>query len=105
MQLLIIPVVIGVAGLWFNWVQDARQRQDAQARAEAQLEAEEERTQEEALQQYNKERRSLLLEEDLLDSQGGDAVRELARARTLGVPDILNSDRKRIVVLFFVRQV
>ena len=24
-QLLIIPVVIGVAGLWFNWAQDARQ--------------------------------------------------------------------------------
>jgi hypothetical protein len=29
MQLLIIPVVIGVAGLWFNWAQDARQREDA----------------------------------------------------------------------------
>jgi hypothetical protein len=40
MQLLIIPIVIGVAGLWFNWVQDARQREDAQTRAEAQLEAE-----------------------------------------------------------------
>jgi hypothetical protein len=100
MQLLIIPVVIGVAGLWFNWAQDARQREDAQTRAQAQLEAEEERTQEEALQQYNNEMRSLLLEEELLDSQEGDAVRELARARTLGVLDILDSDRKRIVVLF-----
>jgi nitrogen fixation-related uncharacterized protein len=67
MQLLIIPIVIGVAGLWFNWAQDARQREDAQTRAEAQLEAEEERTQEEALQQYNNEMRSLLLEEDLLN--------------------------------------
>src|SRR5918995_470939 len=100
MQLLIIPIVIGVAGLWFNWAQDARQREDAQTRAQAQLEAEEERTQEEALQQYNNEMRSLLLEEELLDSQEGDAVRELARARTLGVLDILDSDRKRIVVLF-----
>jgi hypothetical protein len=100
MQLLIIPVVIGVAGLWFNWAQDARQREDAQTRAQAQLEAEEERTQEEALQQYNNEMRSLLLEEDPLDSQEGDAVRELARARTLGVLNILDSDRKRIVVLF-----
>ena len=100
MQLLIIPVVIGVAGLWFNWAQDARQREDAQTRAQAQLEAEEERTQEEALQQYNNVMRSLLLEEDLLDSQEGDAVRELARARTLGVLNILDSDRKRIVVLF-----
>ena len=50
MQLLIIPVVIGVASLWFNWAQDARQREDAQTRAQAQLEAEEQRTQEEALQ-------------------------------------------------------
>lgn len=52
------------------------------------------------MQQYNNEMRSLLLEEDLLDSQEGDAVRELARARTLGVLNILDSDRKRIVVLF-----
>lgn len=100
MQLLIIPVVIGVAGLWFNWAQDVRQREDAQTRAQAQIEAEKERTQEEALQQYNNEMRSLLLEEDLLDSQEGDPVRALARARTLGVLDILDSDRKRIVVLF-----
>jgi len=100
MQLLIIPLVIAVAGLWFNWAQDARQREDAQTRAQAQLEAEEQRTQEEALRQYNDEMRSLLLEENLLDSKEGDAVRELARARTLGVLNILDSDRKRIVVLF-----
>ncbi len=100
MQLLIIPIVIGVAGLWFNWAQDARQREDAQSRAEAQLEAEEERTQQEALQQYNNEMRSLILEEDLRYSQEDDAVRELARARTLGVLDNLDPDRKRIVVLF-----
>lgn len=100
MQLLIIPVVIGVAGLWFNWAQDARQREDTQARVQAQLEAEQERTQEEALQQYNNEMRSLLLEENLLGSQKGDAVRELAHARTLGVLHILDTDRKRIVVLF-----
>src|SRR5215217_1261483 len=100
MQLLIIPIVIGAAGLWFNWAQDARQREDAQTRAQAQLEAEEERTQGEALQQYNNEMRSLILEEDLRYSPEDDAVRELARARTLGVLDVLDPDRKRIVVLF-----
>ena len=83
-----------------QWAQDARQREDAQTRAQAQLEAEEERTQEEALQQYNNEMRSLILEEDLRYSPEGDAVRELARARTLGVLDNLDPDRKRIVVLF-----
>jgi uncharacterized protein YjbI with pentapeptide repeats len=100
MQLLIIPVVIGLAGFWFNWAQDARQREDAQTRAQAQLEAEEERTQDEALQQYNNEMRSLIVEEDLRYSQEDDAVRELARARTLGVLHVLDADRKRIVVLF-----
>jgi hypothetical protein len=44
--MLIIPVVIDVAGLWFNWARDTRQREDAQPRAQAQLEVEEERTQE-----------------------------------------------------------
>jgi hypothetical protein len=33
-------------------------------------------------------------------AQKGDAVRELAHARTLGVLHILDTDRKRIVVLF-----
>src|SRR5215213_882667 len=84
MQLLIIPIVIGVAGLWFNWAQDARQREDAQSRAQAQLEAEEERTQQEALQQYNNEMRSLILEEDLRYSPEDDAVRELARPYARG---------------------
>jgi nitrogen fixation-related uncharacterized protein len=79
MQLLIIPVVISVAGLWFNWAQDARQREDTQARAHAQLEAEQERTQEEALQQYNNEMRSLLLEENLLGSKGRRGARTGAR--------------------------
>ena len=97
---MIIPVVIGAAGLWFNWQQDQRQREDTQARAEAQLEAEKERTQEEALQQYNNEMRSLLVEEDLRYSQEDDAVRELAHARTLGVLHVLDADRKRIIVLF-----
>ena len=44
--------------------------------------------------------RSLILEEDLRSSPEDDAVRELARARTLGVLDVLDPDRKRIVLLF-----
>jgi uncharacterized protein YjbI with pentapeptide repeats len=43
--------------------------------------------------------RSLILEEDLRYSPEDDAVRELARARTLGVLDVLDPDGKRIVVL------
>lgn len=100
MQLFIIPAVLVVGGYLLNSQQTARQLATEEQRAENQLEAEEERTQQEALQQYNNEMRSLLLEEDLLNSQRGDAVRELARARTLGVLDNLDPDRKRIIVLF-----
>jgi hypothetical protein len=100
MQLFIIPAVLVIGGYVLNSQQTARQLETEERRGEAQLEAEEERTQQEALQQYNDEMRSLLLEEDLLDSQEDDAVRDLARARTLGVLDNLDPDRKRIVVLF-----
>jgi hypothetical protein len=100
MQLFIIPAVLVVGGYVLNSQQTGRQLATEESRAENQLEVEEERTQQEALQQYNKEMRSLLLEEDLLDSQEDDAVRDLARARTLGVMDNLDPDRKRLVVLF-----
>jgi hypothetical protein len=100
MQLFIIPAVLVIGGYVLNSQQTSRQLATEESRAENQLEAEDERGQQEALQQYNNEMRSLLLEEDLLDSQVGDAVRGLARARTLGVLDNLDPDRKRIVVLF-----
>ena len=89
MQLFIIPAVLVLGGYLLNSQQTDRQLETEERRAANQLEAEEERTQQEALQQYNNEMRSLLLEEDLLDSQEGDVVRELARARTLGVLDNL----------------
>jgi Pentapeptide repeats (8 copies) len=100
MQLFIIPAVLVVGGYVLNSQQTSRQLATEESRAEAQLEAEKERTQQEALQQYNNEMRSLILEEDLRYSPEGDAVRDLARARTLGVLDNLDPDRKRIVVLF-----
>jgi uncharacterized protein YjbI with pentapeptide repeats len=100
MQLFIIPAVLVLGGYVLNSQQTDRQLDTEKTRAEAQLEAEDERAQQEALQQYNNEMRSLLLEEDLLDSQEDDAVRDLARARTLGVLDNLDPDRKRIIVLF-----
>jgi uncharacterized protein YjbI with pentapeptide repeats len=100
LQLLIVPAILVVGGYLLNSQQTARQLATEESRAENQLEAEEERAQQEALQQYNNEMRSLIFEEDLLESQEGDPVRELARARTLGVLDNLDPDRKRIIVQF-----
>jgi Pentapeptide repeats (8 copies) len=100
LQLLIVPLILVVGGYLLNSQQTTRQLATEESRAENQLEAEEERAQQEALQQYNNEMRSLIFEEGLLDSQEGDPVRELARARTLGVLDNLDPDRKRIIVLF-----
>jgi hypothetical protein len=100
LQLLIVPLILVVGGYLLNSQQTTRQLATEESRAENQLEAEEERAQQEALQQYNDEMRSLIFDEGLLESQEGDAVRELARARTLGVLDNLDPDRKRIIVSF-----
>jgi uncharacterized protein YjbI with pentapeptide repeats len=100
LQLLIVPLILVVGGYLLNSQQTDRQLATEESRAENQLEAEDERAQQEALQQYNNEMRSLIFDEGLLDSQEGDPVRELARARTLGVLDNLDPDRKRIIVQF-----
>jgi hypothetical protein len=100
MQLLIIPVVLAVGGLLFNWAQDVRQQEAEETRAQAQRDAEEQRAQDEALQAYLEEMGSLLLDEGLLSSQEGDEARTLARARTLTILGRVDSARKRSVVEF-----
>lgn len=82
LQLLIVPVVIGVGvtvgAAWFT----------------------EQRTQEEALQSYLDQMGQLMTDEGLRESESGDAVRSLARARTLTVLDRLDGPRKASVLRF-----
>ena len=66
---LAIPVVLAVAGLYFEAQLDERQRNLENQRAEAERELAEQRAQDEALQAYLSQMSSLLLEKDLRESQ------------------------------------
>ena len=59
-----------------------------------------ERARDEALQTYLSEMGSLLLEEDLRDSERGSEVRTVARARTLTVLEMLDPERKSEAMQF-----
>ena len=100
MQLLIIPVVLAVGALWFNYAQQVQQRETEQSRAAAQLQVQEQSAQEEALRAYLEDMESLILNKGLLSSQKGDEVRTIAQARTLAVLRRIAPDRKREVMQF-----
>jgi uncharacterized protein YjbI with pentapeptide repeats len=111
LQLLIVPLVLAVIGLWFAAQQDARQQQieDDRAqqaqkienqRAEAERELAVQRAQDEALQAYLNQMSNLLLEKNLRESEEDSEVRSLARARTLTALGRLDPSRKRAVMTF-----
>jgi hypothetical protein len=92
----LIPVVI-VLGTWaITWQQGKlEQRRVLEERYLAG-----ERARDEVLQTYLSEMGSLLLEEDLRDSERGSEVRTLARARTLMVLEMLDPERKSEAMQF-----
>ncbi len=118
MQLLFIPVVLAVAGFWFNHRERKaaekradNERKAAERRAEAEQEIEQQRAksardiaegnqQEAALQEYINKMSELLLHENLRKSKPEEEVRKIARVRTLTVLPRLNGDRKRSVLEF-----
>jgi len=102
LQLLIVPLVLAVIGLWFAAQQDARQQQIENQRAEAERKLAEQRAQDEALQAYLDQMSSLLLNEDrpLRQTEVGDEVRTLAQARTSTVIQRLDADHNRSVIRF-----
>jgi len=86
---LAIPVVLAVAGFWFSEQQDSRQQA-----------IEDQRAQDVALQAYLDQMGTLMLEENIRNSEGRSEARTLARARTLTVLGRLDPKRKRSVVQF-----
>jgi uncharacterized protein YjbI with pentapeptide repeats len=107
MQLLFIPVVLAIAGFWFNH----RERRAAEVRAEAERNIEQQRSKAEqeialdnqreaALQAYINSMSELLLHEKLRESAEDDEVRRIARVRTLTVLPHLDMRRKKSVVQF-----
>src|SRR6266487_4240294 len=96
MQLLFIPVVLAVAGFWFNH----RERKAAELRAESEQEIASDNQREVALQEYIKGMSELLLHEKLLESQPEVEVRKIARVQTLTILRRLNGERKGIILRF-----
>jgi uncharacterized protein YjbI with pentapeptide repeats len=107
LQLLFIPVVLAIAGFWFNH----RERKAAELRADTERKAAEVRAKNErdiaeddqreaALQAYINEMSELLLHANLRMSMPEDEVRKIARVRTLTVLPRLDGQRKGNIIQF-----
>lgn len=129
LQLLFIPVVLAIAGFWFNHrerkaaelraenerteteLRAENKRKAAELRAEAERDIEQQRSKAEqeialdnqreaALQAYINSMSELLLHEKLRESESEDEVQKIARVRTLTVLPRLDDKRKRNLLLF-----
>lgn len=91
LKVLAVPITVGAAVPWLNWLQKKREQVVADQRA-----------QDDALQAYLDQMSQLLLDEPepLRRSVEGDDIRTLARARTLTILRRLAPDRKRNVLDF-----
>lgn len=96
MQLLFIPVVLAVAGFWFNH----RERKIEQQRVEADREISSDNQREVALKEYIDKLSELLLHENLGKSEPESEISKIARVRTLTVVPRLDRRRKRTVLQF-----
>jgi uncharacterized protein YjbI with pentapeptide repeats len=122
-KILIVPAAIAIGVAWLNQAhreeereaeaeqrerarqatEEARREREREAQAaqrERELEVESQRAQDEALQAYLDQMSQLLIDNDLLSAQVGDASRSVARARTLTVLPTLDNRRKRSILQF-----
>src|SRR5258708_5832832 len=107
MQLLFIPVVLAVAGFWFNHrerkaaeLRTENERKAAGLRAEADREISFDNQREVALKEYIDKLSELMLRENLRKSKPDDEVRKIAHVLTLTVLPRLDEGRKRGVLQF-----
>jgi uncharacterized protein YjbI with pentapeptide repeats len=103
---IVILAVAGGAALYFNFRARRREQRSqykrrlAQWHARQELEIETEHLQKTAFQSYMDRMSELLLEKGLQSSEPGSEVRNIARARTLGVLPGLDGHRKGTIVRF-----
>jgi uncharacterized protein YjbI with pentapeptide repeats len=96
MELLIIPLFIAGATLFFGFFE--LQREDRRAQAQQQIE--DDRARQTVLQLYIQDMTELLLHEGLAKSQSDNPIRQIARASTLTATRQLDADRKGILLQF-----
>jgi len=101
LELLLLPLVLALLPLGFNYLQEQRQIQIEDRRAKAERGLAERRAREEALQAYLTQMSTLMIGENPLGKSGEDsAVRTLARARTSTVMRRLDAKGNRRVIRF-----
>ena len=89
MNLLIVPIVLTLGGLYFGGIQASKQ-----AEVEAQ------RAEDAALETYFKQMGTLVLDENLSECEVNDDVRALARAHTATVLGRVDGDRRGNIIEF-----
>jgi uncharacterized protein YjbI with pentapeptide repeats len=99
LQLLIVPLVLALVGLWLTTATQNQQQQSIEERrAEAQRQIEEQRAQDAALQDYLGKMKELLLDGHLRSSGSDSSVRAVANVQTLVVLEQLNGRRESSVL-------
>jgi pentapeptide repeat protein len=98
--LLIIPVVLGLGGIWFNTQTRKSEQELASRERENDRQIAEDRAREEALQRYLDTMQELILDKGLRRSEKDAEIRSVARARTLTVLRSLDGNRKGQVLRF-----
>jgi uncharacterized protein YjbI with pentapeptide repeats len=97
---LAIPVVLALAGFYFEGQLDERQRKSDERRAQTEHQLEERRADDAALQAYLDQMGTLMLNKNLLESEPGDSTYTLAQARTSTAISRLDADHNRHVTRF-----
>ena len=100
LQLLIVPAVLALGGLWFTTQQDRRQQEMDDRRERIVHRVENQRAQDSMLLAYLDQMSSLLIDEGLQTSQPGEPERLVAAARTITVLRGLDPERKRSLLRF-----
>jgi hypothetical protein len=89
LKVLVVPITVGAAVPWLNWLQKKREQ-----------DVEDQRAQDEALQAYLDYLSERILKDDLRDAVEGTGLRRLTRARTLTVLERLGPKSKGRVMQF-----
>jgi uncharacterized protein YjbI with pentapeptide repeats len=111
MQLLIVPLILAVGAVWFNWNQKKVEQELADKRAEIDREVADKRAEidreiaidrqrQTALDAYYDKMAEFLLDKGLRASDENAEIRAVARARTLATLRILDGKRKGALIRF-----
>ncbi len=100
LELLLIPLVLAVGGLWFSQAERRNEHAIAERHARRDRAIADAEAQEAALQAYLEKMSELLIEKDLRHSAQDDEVRAVARAWTLTVLRRVKGERKGTVLRF-----